>query len=179
MGLRARTEPQVWSLSHHWREARVSTQEDGCRCGRETAAAAVPRPQPGDQGWLWLSFPVTDGSQAAAGHHQTGQTVRPAQRRPERERENSPSCLDVSLPALGVNCNFSNSLLGKHFTLPTTAISAVLDNVWSDKGAESPDCSWPEKGSEGGLGLGELASRVNQSSAEMSSWETTGVQSFC
>lgn len=123
--------------------------------------------------------PVTDGSQAAAGHHQTGQTVRPAQRRPERERENSPSCLDVSLPALGVNCNFSNSLLGKHFTLPTTAISAVLDNVWSDKGAESPDCSWPEKGSEGGLGLGELASRVNQSSAEMSSWETTGVQSFC
>ena len=78
--------------------------------------------------------PVTDGSQAAAGHHQTGQTVRPAQRRPERERETSPACLDVSLPALGVNCNFSNSLLGKHFTLPTTAISAVLDNVWSDKG---------------------------------------------
>jgi len=128
-------------------------------------------------------LPVTDGSQTAAGHHQTGQTVRPVQRRAEREREkeleNSNSCLDVSLPALGVNCNFSNSLLGKHFTLPTTAISAVLDNVWSDKGAESPDCSWPEKASEGGLGLGELASRVNKSSAEMSSWETTGVQSFC
>jgi len=127
--------------------------------------------------------PVSDGSQTAAGHHQSGQTVRPAPRRPEREREreqeNSNSCLDVSLPALGVNCNFSNQLLGKHFTLPTSAISAVLDNVWSDKGAESPDSSWPEKANESGLGLGELASRVNKSSAEMSSWETTGVQSLC
>jgi len=125
--------------------------------------------------------PVTEGSQAVAGHHQPGQTVRPGQRRPEREKEpeNSTSCLDVSLPALGVNCNFSNSLLGKQFTLPTTAITSVLDNVWSDKGAESPDSSWPEKVSEGGLGLGELASRVNKSSAEMSSWETGGVQSFC
>ena len=144
--------------------------------------------------------PVTEGSQAAAGHHQPGQTIKPGQRRPEREREKEPetstSCLDVSLPALGVNCNFSNSLLGKHFTLPTTAITSVLDNVWSDKGerfilvlifplillfegADSPDSSWPEKASEGGLGLGELASRVNKSSAEMSSWEPAGVQSFC
>ena len=73
---------------------------------------------------------VSDGSQAAAGHHQSGQTVRQPQRRPEREREG----LDVSLPALTVNCNFSNPLLGKHFTLPTSAISSVLDNVWSDKG---------------------------------------------
>ena len=82
--------------------------------------------------------PMTDGPQTVAGHHQTGQTVRPGHRRPEREREkeseNSSSGLDVSLPALGVNCNFSNSLLGNHYTLPTTAISAVLDNVWSDRG---------------------------------------------
>ena len=148
-------------------------------------------------------LPVSDGSQAAAGHHQSGQTVRQpqqAQRRPEREQDNStlstPACLDVSLPTLSVNCNFSNPLLGKHFTLPTSAISSVLDNVWSDKGerfilvlifplillfegADSPDSSWPEKASEGGLGLGELASRVNKSSAEMSSWEPAGVQSFC
>lgn len=125
--------------------------------------------------------PAAEGSQAAAGHHQSGQTVRPGHRRPEREKdqENSTSCLDVSLPALSVNCNFSNSLLGKHFTLPTTAITSVLDNVWSDKGADSPDSSWPEKVGEGGLGLGELASRVNKSSAEMSSWENAGVQSFC
>ena len=149
-------------------------------------------------------LPVSDGSQAAAGHHQSGQTVRQpqqAQRRPEREQDNStlstPACLDVSLPTLSVNCNFSNPLLGKHFTLPTSAISSVLDNVWSDKGeldsrdlielviqyllfvgAESPDSSWPEKLSESGLGLGELASRVNKSSAEVS-WETGGVQSFC
>jgi len=127
--------------------------------------------------------PATEASQAAAGHHQPGQTLRPGHRR-EREREKEPetstvSCLDVSLPGLGVNRNFSNSLLGKHFTLPTSAISSVLDNVWSDKGADSPDSSWPEKVSENGLGLGELASRVNKSSAEMSSWETSGVQSFC
>jgi len=127
---------------------------------------------------------VSDGSQAAAGHHQPGQTVRPAQRRPERERErqqessvSTPACLDVSLPALTVNCNLSNS---KHFTLPTSAISSVLDNVWSDKGADSPDSSWPERLSESGLGLGELASRVNKTSAEASSaWETCGVQPFC
>jgi len=130
-------------------------------------------------------LPVSDGSQAAAGHHQSGQTVRQpqqAQRRLEREQDNStlstPACLDVSLPTLSVNCNFSNPLLGKHFTLPTSAISSVLDNVWSDKGADSPDSSWPEKLSESGLGLGELASRVNKSSAEVS-WETGGVQSFC
>ena len=82
--------------------------------------------------------PATEASQAAAGHHQPGQTLRPGHRR-EREREKEPetstvSCLDVSLPGLGVNRNFSNSLLGKHFTLPTSAISSVLDNVWSDKG---------------------------------------------
>jgi len=127
--------------------------------------------------------PVSDTGQTAAGHHQSGNSVRPAHRRAEREKEreqeNSNSCLDVSLPALGVNSNFSNQLLGKHFTLPSSAISAVLDNVWSDKGAESPDSSWPEKASESGLGLGELASRVNKSSGDMSSWETTGVQSFC
>jgi len=126
-------------------------------------------------------LPVSDGSQAAAGHHQPGQTARPAQRRPEREREQQssaspPACLDVSLPALTVNCNFSNS---KHFTLPTSAISSVLDNVWSDKGADSPDSSWPERLSESGLGLGELASRVNKSAEASSAWETGGVQPFC
>merc|ERR1711874_941201 len=46
--------------------------------------------------------PVTEGSQAAAGHHQPGQTIKPGQRRPEREREKEPetstSCLDVSPP---------------------------------------------------------------------------------
>jgi len=120
-----------------------------------------------------LPLPVSDGSQVAAGHHQSGQTVRQPQRRPEREREG----LDVSLPALTVNCNFSNSLLGKHFTLPTSAISSVLDNVWSDKGADSPDSSWPERLSESGLGLGELASRVNKSSAEAGG--VCGVQPFC
>merc|ERR1711881_788386 len=102
--LRERTEPEVWSLPHHWREARVSPQEKRrSRCCRPAPPAALP--------------------------------------------------------------------------LPTSAISSVLDNVWSDKGADSPDSSWPERLSESGLGLGELASRVNKSSAEAGG--VCGVQPFC
>lgn len=108
----------------------------------------------------------------------------PVQRRQLKSRQSqelenvNTNCLDISLPSLNVNCSFSNPGLSKPFTLPPTAINSILDNVWSDKGAESPDSSWPEKLSESGLGLGELASRVNKSSSEMSSWET-GPQPYC
>ena len=41
---------QVWSLPHHWREARVSSEEDWGRCSCATPPAALPRPQPGEGG---------------------------------------------------------------------------------------------------------------------------------
>jgi len=99
-----------------------------------------------------------------------------------QQRQNlttTTSSLDMGPPQLNVNRNFSNPLLSKPFTMPSTAISSVLDNVWSDKGTESPDSSWPDKLSETGFGLGELACRLNRSTAEgeMSAWES-GPQPF-
>ena len=47
------------------------------------------------------------------------------------------------------------------------------------EGTESPDNSWPDKLSETGFGLGELACRLNKSTAEgeLSTWES-GPQQF-
>jgi len=114
--------------------------------------------------------------------------VRQGQARQNLNMEKTTSSMTMALPPLNVNCNFSNPLLSKAFTMPSSAISSVLDNVWSDKGTDSPDSSWPEKLSENGLGLGELASRVKTSAeGEMehgekswSPWESgPGRQSFC
>ena len=115
---------------------------------------------------------------------------------PGQQRQNltRTSTLDMGPPPLNVNRNFSNPLLTKPFTMPSSAISSVLDNVWSDKGeksltslllmvlyegTESPDSSWPDKLSETGFGLGELACRLNKSPAEveLSAWES-GPQQF-
>jgi len=95
---------------------------------------------------------------------------------------------------LHIDCNFSNfntTSTGQPHTLPAAALSSALDNVWSDKGKVSPVSSgWPEKlssGSESGLGLGELASRLNTNSPEAelstgdrscwSPWESSGPSS--
>jgi hypothetical protein len=101
---------------------------------------------------------------------------------------------------LHIDCSFSNfkslpsqanSLPGQPQTLPASALGSALDNVWSDKGKVSPVSSgWPEKmssGSESGLGLGELASRLNTNSPEAeletgdrncwSPWESSGPSS--
>jgi len=99
---------------------------------------------------------------------------------PGQQRQNltRTSTRDMG-PPLNVNRNFSAPLLSKPFTMPSSAISSVLDNVWSDKGTESPDSSWPDKLSETGFGLGELACRLNKSTAEgeLSTWES-GPQQF-
>jgi len=106
---------------------------------------------------------------------------RHSQGRDNLNLEKTTSSLDIRPPSIGVNCNFSNPVVSKPFTLPNSAISSVLDNVWSDKGTESPD-SWPEKLSESGLGLGELACRLNKATTDldMSAWESHGPsQPFC
>ena len=123
---------------------------------------------------------------------------RHSQGRDNLNLEKTTSSLDIRPPSIGVNCNFSNPVVSKPFTLPNSAISSVLDNVWSDKGVlsrlvpakcqfyqyagtESPD-SWPEKLSESGLGLGELACRLNKATTDldMSAWESHGPsQPFC
>ena len=62
---------------------------------------------------------------------------RHSQGRDNLNLEKTTSSLDIRPPSIGVNCNFSNPVVSKPFTLPNSAISSVLDNVWSDKGVLS------------------------------------------
>ena len=65
---------------------------------------------------------------------------------PGQQRQNltRTSTMDMGPPPLNVNRNFSNPLLTKPFTMPSSAISSVLDNVWSDKGEKYLDLPAPD-----------------------------------
>jgi len=91
----------------------------------------------------------------------------------EVKSEDAANCLDSSLPvSMAGKPRF---IVSKSATLPTTSLSAALDNVWAEKSEGAfDDTVW----AEGGLGLGGLVDRMNKSTDVMAdkwlgAWEST------
>merc|ERR1712058_58937 len=77
----------------------------------------------------------------------------------EVKSEDAANCLDSSLPVS--MAGKPRLIVSKSATLPTTSLSAAIDNVWA----------------EGGLGLGGLVDRMNKSTDVLTdkwlgAWET-------
>jgi len=69
-------------------------------------------------------------------------------------------------PAVRVDTSMPPPATSKPFTMPATSISSALDTLWTDKGDATDSDPWPgslEAGTlSSGLGLGQLATRVNK-----------------
>jgi len=92
--------------------------------------------------------------------------------------EDAANYLDSSLPVS--MAGKSKLIVSKSATLPTTSLSAALDNVWAEKSEGAfDDTVW----AEGGLGLGGLVDRMNKSTDVLTdkwlgAWETTHTYSW-
>jgi len=96
----------------------------------------------------------------------------------EAKSEDAANCLHSSLP---VSMAGKPRLMApKSATLPTTSLSAAIDNVWAEKSEGAfDDTVW----AEGGLGLGGLVDRMNMSSDVLAdkwlgAWESTHTYSW-
>jgi len=96
----------------------------------------------------------------------------------EVKSEDAANCLDSSLPVS--MAGKPRLMVPKSATLPTTSLSAAIDNVWAEKSEGAfDDTVW----AEGGLGLGGLVDRMNMSSDVLAdkwlgAWESTHTYSW-
>jgi len=96
----------------------------------------------------------------------------------EVKSEDAANCLDASLPV--PVAGKPRLIVSKSATLPTTSLSAAIDNVWAEKSEGAfDDTVW----AEAGLGLGGLVDRMNKSTDVMTdkwlgAWESTHTYSW-
>jgi len=96
----------------------------------------------------------------------------------EVKSEDAANCLDASLPV--PVAGKPRLIVSKSATLPTTSLSAAIDNVWAEKSEGAfDDTVW----AEGGLGLGGLVDRMNKSTDALAdkwlgAWESTHTYSW-